>query len=197
MARETIAVDVDEVLFPFVAEFVEFDNTIHGGNLTAEDFFCYEFESVIGIPQEEAVKRVYAFNDADHSDIDPLPATQDAIWELADRYDLTVVTARHPRFAGRTHQWINSHFEGAFSKLIHIGYHLEMKTPKTKAAVCHELGAVALIDDSLGHVTCCAEGGVEGVLFGNYPWNQAAELPEGVTRCEDWPQVLEYFDGRG
>ncbi|HVX57219.1 MAG TPA: hypothetical protein VHA37_05800, partial [Candidatus Saccharimonadales bacterium] len=86
--------------------------------------------------------------------------------------------------------------EGIFTKLVHVGYHLEMKQPKPKAAVCREVGAVALIDDSLGHVQTCAEQGIDGVLFGDYPWNQAEELPAGVTRCADWAAVLEYFDGR-
>ena len=85
---------------------------------------------------------------------------------------------------------------GFFSDVLHIGYADVMEKPVKKVDMCKRLGAIALIDDSLSHVTECAEEGIEGVLFGDYPWNQADELPSGVTRCVDWPAVLEYFDAR-
>jgi hypothetical protein len=65
---------------------------------------------------------------------------------------------------------------------------------RSKAEVCQEIGAFALIDDSIGHVTGCAEIGRRGILFGNYPWNQAEILHEDIIRCPDWRIVLDHFD---
>jgi hypothetical protein len=30
-------------------------------------------------------------------------------------------------------------------------------------------------------------------LFGDYTWNQADDLPNGITRVKDWAAVEEYF----
>lgn len=196
MGRETIAVDIDEVIFPFVDEFVVYDNERFGGNFTREDFFCYRFEDVLEIPMEQAVQRVYEFNSADHGHISPLSEAHEAITALNEHYNLTVVTARHPQFEPVTRRWLNRHLPGFFEGVLHIGYAKVMERPVKKVEMCRRLGAIALIDDSLEHVTECAKQGIRGVLFGDYPWNQAEALPEGVTRCADWQAVLRYFDVR-
>lgn len=198
MSREIIAVDVDEVLFPFVEEFIKFDNAIYGGDFTVQDFLTYAFENVLNAgTDKEAMRRVYDFNGSDHTDITPLEQTYDALATLSERFDLAIVTARHPQFESQTKSWLERHLDGFFFSLSHIGYAPVVEKPVKKVEVCRDLGAIALIDDSLGHVSECAEDGMEGILFGDYPWNQANVLPSGVTRCRDWPAVLEYFDGRG
>jgi hypothetical protein len=42
-----------------------------------------------------------------------------------------------------------------------------------------------------------AEAGVDGLLFGNYPWNQSKELPSNVRRVANWAEVKEYFNVQG
>ena len=197
MSRETIAVDIDEVLFPFVDSFVEYDNALHGGEFRAENFSTYAFEDVLGTTIHEAMSRIYDFNGSSHDHIGPLDKAREALITLSDRFDLAIVTARHPQFEAHTSGWLNRHLDGFFSSLSHIGYHLVMEKPVKKVDVCRELGAVALIDDSISHVSECAEVGMQGILFGDYPWNKAETLPIGVIRCHDWPAVLEHFDGRG
>ena len=32
--------------------------------------------------------------------------------------------------------------------------------------------------------------GIEVFLFGNYPWNQAEILPDGIKRMPDWNAIL-------
>lgn len=198
MSREVIAVDLDEVAFPFVENFIVHDKEHHGSDLRPQDFFCYAFEDVMNISLDEAVERVYHFNGADHDHIMPLEGSAGAIQRLGEKYDLVVVTARHPQFAGHTEQWLERRLPNAFSGVEFIGYAAVMgEAAKKKIDVCRELGAIALIDDSVGHVTECAEAGTPGVLFGDYPWNQAPGLHPLVTRCNDWPAVEEYFDARG
>lgn len=196
MSREVIAVDVDEVLFPFVSEFVKFDNAIYGGEVCAAQFSTYAFEDVLKIPLDESVERVYSFNRADHAHIEPLEQARDALITLSERFDMVIVTARHPQFETNTSSWLQRHLDGFFSSLSHIGYAPLMEKPVKKVDVCRELGAMALIDDSVGHVSECAEAGIDGILFGDYPWNQTNELPAGVIRCKNWPAVLEYFNER-
>jgi hypothetical protein len=117
--------------------------------------------------------------------------------ELSSDFDLVIVTARHPDYEKNTKAWINSHFENKFHDVIQIGHPDVVEKPQTKAEVCKAIGAIGLVDDSLGHVQKCAAQGLDGILFGDYPWNQSDELPEGVTRCVNWSAVLEHFNGRG
>lgn len=196
MSKEIIAVDVDEVLFPFVEEFVKHDNAIHGGQFTAAQFSTYAFENVLQTTMHDSMTRVYDFNRIDHSHIEPLEQARQALITLSEQFDLAIVTARHPQFEANTSSWLSRHLDGFFTSLSHIGYSPVMEKPVKKVDVCQELGAIALIDDSISHVSECAQEGLEGILFGNYPWNQADRLPSGVVRCLDWPAVLEHFDGR-
>ncbi len=192
-----VAVDIDEVLFPFAVEFVAFNNREYGDSLAVDDFFCYELERVLGLTVDEAVERLYSFCGADHDHVKPLQEAQASIATLASRYDIAGITARDARFRDNTADWLRKNQIEIAAGVTHVGYAPIMEKPKKKVEVCQELGAIALIDDSLGHVTECAERGLTGVLFGDYPWNQADELPQNVVRCADWPAVLEYFDGRG
>ena len=83
---------------------------------------------------------------------------------------------------------------GNFVSTTFIGFPEVMEKPLTKAEVCKEIGAVALIDDSLKHLLQCSEVGIEGILFGDYPWNQTDSLPENITRCTNWLEVLEHLN---
>ena len=60
--------------------------------------------------------------------------------------------------------------------------------------MCKDIGAVALIDDSLKYALQCSETLKHVILFGNYGWNKNVEpLPENVTRVTSWvdiPDVL-------
>ncbi len=196
MNRERIAIDVDEVLFPFVANFCDFHNDKYQTSLHPDQFHSYEFQHVLDATFEETVERVYEFNEADHRHISPIEEVETAIDLLSQDYDLDIVTARHPKFEATTKNWILQHFGEKFSEIVHIGYFAVMEKPRLKVDVCRDLGAIALVDDSIGHVAQCAERGIDGILFGNYSWNRAQTLPDGVVRCASWSEVVAYFNER-
>lgn len=192
--KKTIAIDIDEVLFPFVEAFVVENNTKYKTDLTPEDFFTYEFHEVLGLDIQETFKRVYAVHHAGYDNYLPLDGSVDALGRLANSFDLVIVTARNPRFAEATGAWLDSHFGGIFNKMIAIGHPAEVSKPQAKAALCVELDAVALVDDSIKHVSRCEEYGIQGILFGDYPWNRYIDIPSSAVACKDWFEVLEYFE---
>jgi 5'(3')-deoxyribonucleotidase len=196
VSKELIAVDVDEVLFPMLESFLEHHNPTYGTTHKFSDFLSYDFEHTLGVPIEETVRRVYEYLDMDNHLVEAVKGSQAAIARLSERYDLAVLTARHPRYEQPTINWIHNRFERVFNQIVCVGYAPIMEQPVTKADICKELGAKALIDDSLSHINHCAEAGIEGVLFGDYPWNQTDTLPDSVTRCRDWEEVTEHFDAR-
>ncbi|HVX23921.1 MAG TPA: hypothetical protein VG992_01075 [Candidatus Saccharimonadales bacterium] len=164
MSREVVAIDIDEVLFPFVPGFAALQNERYGTNLIVDDFFSYEFHQVLDLPVPETIDRVYDFVRADHGHIMPLPEAQTGLARLSEKYDLSIVTARHPEFTDHTKAWLDRHFADHFASLTFIGYAPIMEKPQTKVSVCRDLGAIALIDDSLGHVSECAADGLPAVL---------------------------------
>jgi hypothetical protein len=108
-----------------------------------------------------------------------------------------ILTSRDPFFRGHTERFLDLHFKGLYDELhyTHKPETPDVRLPKFK--ICQEIKAVALIDDHLPNVIGCAENGIEGILFGDYPWNQTDKLPEGVTRVKNWQDVLEYFNEKG
>jgi 5'(3')-deoxyribonucleotidase len=194
MAKETLAIDIDEVLYPFLDEFIVHHNAEYNTQLTREDFDSYNFEGPLGLEIPEMVKRVYAFTGMTADiQVDPLKEARESIVKLSDKYDLVVVTARHPSFEDITINWLERHFPDYFKHVELIGHPALVDKPLTKAEVCLRLGATALIDDSLLHTTQVAEIGIKGILFGNYKWNQMDVLPERVVRCENWSAVLKHL----
>lgn len=198
MSREVIATDIDEVLFPFVQEFAPWHNQEYGTKLGVVDFVSYEFDGVLSVPVPETIHRIHTFLSVEHGHLGvaPLKEAQEAIAILGEKYDIKAVTARHPRFENPTVQYLMHYFEGMIADVTLVGHIQTMDVIRTKAEVCHEIGAIALIDDSVQHVFGCAQDGIQGVLFGDYPWNQVDELPVGVVRHKNWNGVLEYFNGQ-
>ena len=194
MSKEIIAIDVDEVLFPFIDEFIADHNNKYGSSLNKSNFDKYDFSEQLGTELSETMRRVFDFTQSLREKyVEPIVSARESIAKLVSKYTLVVITARQADFEEVTLNWVAEHFPDQFSEVRHIGYAPIMEVPLSKAQVCREIGAIALIDDSLEHVSKCTEIGVQGVLFGDYPWNKTSSLPHGVVRCVDWPTVDEFF----
>jgi len=194
MSREVIAVDADEVSFPFLAEFTKYHNQQFGTSHHPDEFDSYYFHEVMGLTRQQVKQRIFAFHDVDDSKVTPIEGSQAALNQIAQHYDIVTVTARHPRFKEQTRRWLVDIHGMPFRDVYAVGHEDTAEHPRSKAEVCQEIGAVALIDDSPKHLMRCSEVGMKGILFGDYPWNTVeTELPDNVTRCVDWPAVLHYL----
>lgn len=197
MTKETIAVDIDEVLFPMTELFLEYHNEMHGTNFNVSDMKSYYVEELTGETEEEMLAKIEVFVGTDaYKRSGPMHEAIDAITGLNRRYDLVLVTARDPFYRGSTEEFIEKHFPGMFRELYYTHTLDQPETRTPKYVLCQQVGAIALIDDSLKNATQCAEHGMPSVVFGDYPWNQAEALPVGVTRCKDWLEVVRYFNER-
>lgn len=193
MGKEVIATDIDEVLFPFVNEFLAWHNQEYGTSLMMENFQSYNFEDTLEVPVAETVHRVNTFLNIAHDPVLPLEQSQQGITALSKRYKLVAITARHPRFEHSTWRYIDKYYHDKIAELTLVGHRETVDTVKKKVEICLNIGAMALIDDNIEHITPCPDMGVEGVLFGNYPWNQQESIQPGVVRCHDWLMVMEHF----
>jgi uncharacterized HAD superfamily protein len=191
MKKPLVAIDVDEVLFPFVEHLAQFHNERYGTSLTMDDFSSFKLHQVWGGTVAEEMRKVLEFQATGViTRVAPMPAAMEAIEVLNRHYELAIVTSRTSSIKEETEQWLKLHFPNVF-KHIRFANYWDESTPRiTKADVCRTIGANILIEDNLDYAFDCAEWGVRVLLFGDYPWNQEAQLPDGVTRVTGWPEVL-------
>jgi len=191
-----LAFDFDEVCVGYLPAFVEFNNAVHGTRLTLDDFQSYLFHEVKECElasAADATERVYEFHSsANFDNIRPLPGALEALRELARHLELHVVTSRQTDIEAQTRACAAAFFPGCFAAL-HFGNHFGKGGAKiSKPQMCADIGAVALIDDSLSYAAQCAAAGLPVFLFGEYGWNRTAEpLSPVITRVSDWGAVLD------
>lgn len=201
MARSIIAVDIDEVLQPLHAPFLEHQNVTYGTDFQYPDesgrYYLEQFTGESSEVVEEKLK-LYV-KSSEFQDLKPLSGAIKAIeWLKSQNYTLVVITARQHFFMEATHDFLDSHFPQAFKDVRFIDHFVgsALKPSAAKLEICRELGAEFLIDDNLDTAVAFAATGGSALLFGRYHWNEEEHLPGRVTRCADWKAVLEYFDGR-
>jgi uncharacterized HAD superfamily protein len=190
--KPVLAVDFDDVLFPFMDRFVPHYNEKYGESFCMDDYFTFEFHEVWGGTSARAFECVSTFFHMPHDGIPPKEGSMQGVAALAERYELVIVTSREEDLRPQTQKWLDEHFPGAFRELHLCGtYTPDVTRRRTKVEVVEELDAVALIDDSVRHVSEVAAAGRRALLFGDYAWNRSGELPSGVQRYAGWQSIVE------
>jgi 5'(3')-deoxyribonucleotidase len=195
MSKPIVAVDIDDVLFPYASELVLRYNLIKGAQLTVDDLFSYTFIDVWGGTLDEANMIANSVHQQEFLHVLPLIGARAALVSLAERFELHIVTSRSPAYEEKTNAWVEQHFPGIFTRVDLVGNHHDGTQVRTKADHCLEIGAVYLIDDQPKYALECALEGVRTILFGDYAWNQDVTMSDNIVRCKDWKAVMEYFDG--
>lgn len=194
--KQTIAVDIDDVLAANAPAFVACGNRHWGTNLTIEDYD--EHWGKMWQLDETALRE---FADSYHAsgEIGKYKHDQAALpvlRELRKTYRLVITTSRRMLVHDETLSWIDQNFPGIFEDIRFAGFYddaNDFRHTATKAELARELGASYIIDDQLKHCIAAAEAGLQALLFGDYPWNRSASLPENVIRVSDWESVGSYF----
>ncbi|MEO6513183.1 MAG: hypothetical protein ABIR37_00705 [Candidatus Saccharimonadales bacterium] len=193
MGKPVIAVDIDDVIFPFVPEIIKQFNTRIGADLTLDDFKVYHFSQVWGSTEEEANDIVAEFLTQDVVHLQPISGAQEALSILSRDFRIVLVTARNGLFAPSTQQWLEAHFKDLFEDVIFAGNPHDTVVYREKGMVCQELGAVVLIDDSPNNLQSALDYGIDALLFGAHNWNREHSLPAHIARCETWEETVKYI----
>ncbi len=195
MTKPVLAVDVDEVLFPLLDGFTAWHNQKYDTKLAAHMFKTYRFSDTLLIDEADSIGRVRHFLSNGHATVQPIKDAQDAIARLAEVCTIVIVTARFPDLRGVTEEYLDTYFMSHIQDVHMAGYPGDRLGVRPKVEICSEINAVALVDDSLKHISDCARAGMQGVLFGDYAWNRNSEqLPDRIVRCANWNEVAEFFD---
>lgn len=190
MQKPVIAIDIDEVLSPFVPEFVVWHNQHYGTEYRLEDFHTYEFYKVWGGSREEAIIKGCDYFET-RGAVEPLADSVAVLNRLRHHYDLMVITSRMLTQKAKTEAWIAEHFPGIFQEIVLCNHWSknshEPMMKKSEACLLH--GAQYLIDDLPSYVEDAATAGIQGLLFGQYPWNQQVLAHPQIQRVADWRAI--------
>lgn len=194
MEKETIAVDIDNVIFPFSDCFLDFHNKKYGTNLVIDDFPDYYSFNKIADSREEAQRRMREYIlTLNPAEIEPIDGAKETLITLKEKYNLVVVSARDNVLKEATSFWLEYHLNGLFNEILFCS-NMALKKKMTKAEACRMADAKWMIEDGFEYAQVCAEMGMNVLLFGDYPWNRHCEnLSERINRVRNWQEVLDYF----
>lgn len=192
-----IAVDIDDVLAMHADAFIEYSNKKWGTRLSISDYDEH-WGDVWGVDHMEVEKRAQELHGSGimgrlkrHKDGDVV------LNKLSKRYKLVVATSRRSQIAKETNDWLMKYYDGLFQEVHFAGMWdkvNEQSNLVTKKELCLNIGADYLIDDQVKHCKSVDSVGIKAILFGNYSWNKADDLPKSIHRARNWKEVEEYFD---
>lgn len=203
MSKQVIAIDIDDVLFANGERLINAYNLRFGTNIIEQASIkdgilkgtleiledATQLNRDIIIDQVESVLASPEFHD-----ISPLDESVAILNYLHKKYKLIAVSARPGIMEHQTITWLQQHYPGLFDSVYVLGARWGHGIHIDKTKLFKEQNASFVIDDLLHTVLRAQEQGIKGIVFGDYSWNQADNLPAGVTRCKDWQAVKEYFD---
>ncbi|MFH0892073.1 MAG: hypothetical protein V1867_04815 [Candidatus Falkowbacteria bacterium] len=193
-----IAIDVDEVLADFSSALVEYHNNKYHRGLLGYRPEMKHWWQAWGKTKEGAIGRVYEFiNSREVLKIDPIPGAVEGVRALKESgHDLVVITGRPIEAMDETWTWLNVHFPDMFGRAYSTDFHLVNRGKENKGDICARRGVKLLIDDFFEYCLEAREKGVPSLLF-TTPWNRDLELPAGISRANNWAEIVNYVKSNG
>lgn len=187
-----IAIDLDDTLADSLTSFIEFHNENYKTLIKFNDFTAYTLNEIIGLPREEEMKRLEAFDNSKYYDkIKPIKGAVEAISELSKKHKIIIITSRPEKFERKTRNWVEKNFHGI--KEIFFIRKVYHETARNKAEICKEIGAKLLIDDNLDNVLDCEKAGIQAILI-DYPWNQYNPPGKLIKRVKSWKEMINVIE---
>lgn len=186
-----IAVDFDDVLIPFLTEFLLWHNQNYGTNHRPEENRTFVLNESFGMTTQYWVDRMNEYHRFGYStDINPDEDALAVLRELKENsHQVAIVTSRPNVHRKHLEKWISQHAGDVVGEL-HMytqGDQTKATTSHNKGEVCLDIGASLLIDDHHRNVGSAVEKGVGGILYGEHAWN--AEHRQQFDHALNWGEV--------
>ena len=170
-----IAVDVDEVLVPFLFPMAKW----RGLSMPRKEKYPYLYRDIFSIPEEESQKMVRAFYSSQaFKNLKPIPGARKKLTLLRERADkIYVVTGRQDIARETTEWWLDKYFPDIFDDLILTNSFTPFEVKKVD--ICRSLALDTIIDDSIGICTECIGNGINAIHFVGedvYPWCEETNI---------------------
>lgn len=194
MQKSILALDCDDVVFPFVNQLISYLNNEKGMNLKREDFNTYNLQKILGDKYFwQTIKKLNDFYRSPYfRQAVPVDGAVNVLDSLKKDYSIHLITSRPRILKEKTNIFLESFFPGIIdSKHFSKNNACYNGARKTKAQICLELGAKTIIEDCLEYAVQCAEGGIN-VLLLNTPWNQSKENSPLIKRVNNLVEARDY-----
>ena len=160
--------DLHAVVRPLIKEMLNIE-------YEKSDISAYCIEEALGVTAAAKVFERYHTHDC--SFIEPLEDVVEIMHQLANDYELNIITARCSSSIDLTHDWLCKH-KIPFNSLIF---------DKNKWDVCRHMDIPLMIEDKGETAVKLAEHGITCILL-NYSWNQKFQH-ELIHRVNNWKEV--------
>ena len=169
-----IAIDIDEVLVPFLHPMAKYHN-----KSISKTRYSYVYRDIFDITEEESQKMVQEFYKSQaFVQLTPMGGAQKAMYKLRRSADkLYIVTGRQDTVREETEDWIDTFFPNIFDDVIITNSYTPYEVKKSD--ICRALNIGLIIDDNKGICDQCIEAGTDALNFiGDeiYPWCEESEI---------------------
>lgn len=190
-----IAVDLDDVLCSFIAEFLKWYNPQHGTNWQFDDVVSYHWPNFMHIIVEQAIADVHRFHvSKGFTELPLMPGAQKFISKLASQHELYIVTSRQNAARDVTYDWLERNFPGVFKEVLFANHYSADGSPAlTKGELCQQVGCELIIDDDGRHLDPLLAHNIKVVLI-DKPWNKNDQLPAEVIRAYNWDDATRAIE---
>jgi len=172
---QRIAIDLDEVLVPFLAPMATWSRR----ELPTKPKYPYLYRDIFEIPEHESQRMVRDFYKSQaFRELVPIKNSQYAMLRMRrDAKKMYIVTGRQESSRKTTEWWIDTHFPGIFDDVILTNSFTP--TEVKKVDICRSLALDTIIDDNIDICLQCMESGMDAINFVGddvYPWCQESDI---------------------
>jgi len=188
-----IAVDIDEVLAPFLPTMKKW----RPPKPYLRPLYRYVYRDIYNISEFESAKMVREFYDSEEFvKMKPIKNAIDAMIELKKDNKLVIVTGRQEIVRDKTEKWVSDNFPGIFSDIVMTNSFTSSEVPKSN--VCKMLNIGLIFDDSMDVCQDCMNEKIPAVNFiGDpvYPWCYESTISVKTWRlvCDTLRESRETF----
>ena len=172
---QRIAVDLDEVLVPFVRPMAQW----HKREMPTARKYKYVYRDMFHVSEDESRRMVLDFyKTPEFLYLQPITGSQRAIIRMRrGAKKMYIVTGRQDAAREQTELWIDRHFPGMFDDVILTNSYTPHEIQKVD--VCRSLALDTIIDDNIDTCLHCMEAGMNAIHFVGdevYPWCEESDL---------------------
>jgi hypothetical protein len=176
---QRIAVDLDEVLVPFVRPMAAW----HRREMPSARKYKYVYRDMFQVSEEESQRMVRDFyKTPEFLFLHPILGSQRAMLRMRRGANkMYIVTGRQDAAREQTELWVDRNFPGIFDDVILTNSYTPMEVKKVD--ICRSLALDTIIDDSIDICNDCINNGIKAINFiGDgteiYPWCWSPNFPE-------------------
>ena len=183
--NRVIAIDIDEVLVPFLPALSRFYTRQTNIKVKMPPRYQYHYASLFNITEEESVELVKNFYDTSfHANLRPTRGSKEMVRKLSENNTLIAVTGRQSYARDPTEKLIKNHFRDSFSDIIYCDHFTS--SARSKGEICKEISADLLIDDSYKNCKECLDLSIPAVNFTGWPLYAWCEISDiSITGWHD------------